>query len=179
MDPNKGNGGQTDKYSWTQTLKEVSVVFSVSPGGVTKKNVQVDFGRSSLKVVINGEVYASGELYGPVSPEDCFWQLDSADGTVTLFLEKTTHDEWWKCLVKGDAEIDVSKVQPENSKLEDLDAESRSMVEKMMVEQREKAMRERGLLPNMPAGMSAEQAEMLRKFQKQNPDMDLSGAKFT
>lgn len=54
-----------------------------------------------------------------------------------VFVSKwKNQNKWWESAVEGDPKIDTTKIQPESSRLDELDGETRGTVEKMMFDMR-------------------------------------------
>mmetsp|Transcript_39499 Transcript_39499/g.65505 ORF Transcript_39499/g.65505 Transcript_39499/m.65505 type:complete len:324 (+) Transcript_39499:71-1042(+) len=168
------NGGVCDNYRWTQTLQDLQVIVPV-PKGTKAKFIDVQMLKKKLKVQVKGmSPIIDGELHQAIKMEDSTWSVEDNpkedNRLVTLSMSKVNQMEWWKCVVVGDPEINTQKVEPENSKLSDLDGETRQTVEKMMYDQRQKAN-------GLPTSEEESKQSMLKKFMEQHPEMDFSKAK--
>ncbi|KAF6166299.1 hypothetical protein GIB67_038960 [Kingdonia uniflora] len=170
--PNSGNGLDLENYSWTQTLQEVTVNIPI-PRGTKSRFINFELKKNRLKVGLKGQppIIEVRDLYETVKVDDCFWSIE--DGSfISVLLTKQNQMEWWKYVVKGEPEVDTQKVEPENSKLADLDPETRQTVEKMMFDQRQKSM-------GLPTSEEMNKQEILKKFMAEHPEMDFSHAKLS
>lgn len=77
----------------------------------------------SLKILLksNNHVILEGELYDRIKVEDSLWSIEDEERLI-LTLEKAA-ENIWKTIIKGDQEIDATKVD-NSKKLEEFDFET-------------------------------------------------------
>ncbi|TFK41217.1 nuclear movement protein nudC [Crucibulum laeve] len=158
-------------YTWNQELGEVDLVVRV-PKGTRARDLTIVLQRKKLSVSLKGqEPIMAGELCKEIKVDDSTWTVED-NQAVHIHLEKLNNQQWWENVLTHHPKIDTRKIEPANSKLSDLDGETRGMVEKMMFDNQQKQM-------GKPTSDELKKMEALKKFQDAHPELDFSNAKIS
>jgi hypothetical protein len=103
-------------------------MFVYLDAGITKKNVKVVISLDKLFISVNGVALVDGKWKDKVNTEETYWTIE--DGELDNYKGKYMHiniekwknqTSWWSTPIQGDVEINTQKINPEPSKLSDLD----------------------------------------------------------
>ncbi|KAH8120197.1 nuclear movement protein nudC [Phellopilus nigrolimitatus] len=158
-------------YKWQQQLGDVDITIPV-PKGTRARDLKVVIAKKKLSVVLKGhEPIMEGELCKEIKIEDSTWTLEDQE-KVFIRLEKINNMTWWENVLTHHPKIDTKKIVPENSKLSDLDGETRGMVEKMMYDNQRKQM-------GLPTSDEQKKMDTLKQFERAHSELDFSNAKIS
>lgn len=140
--PESYNGAMREKYSWTQTIKDVDIKINIDPKIKTSKDVKIKIEKELLQVTVKTE-YGSmvdiinDKLAWKVRPDECTWSLFPGDH-ISIYLEKVD-ERWWENLISSEEKIDLSNMNPEKP-MEDLDQECQAKIKQMMFDEHQKKL---------------------------------------
>ena len=140
------NGARTDKYTWEQTLNDVTITVPV-PAGTKARDVVCVISKGHLRVGLKGgdpvidadfplDDRNGQQVWEKVRADESYWNLGKASGegeVVTVYLEKE-REAWWKSAVAGGAEIDTQQVDSTRS-MYDYDDETQGAIRKIMFDE--------------------------------------------
>jgi len=161
------NGGKTSKYTWEQTLQDVTLQVPV-PVGTRARDVVCVISKSKLTLKLRGHAETiidtcypcdarnGKEIWEKVRVDECTWNVEQGSGgpQVNVYLEKE-RECWWKSALHGDAEIDTTKVDSERS-LYEYDGETQGAIRKIMFDQEQKRK-------GLPSSDELKNEDLLRK----------------
>jgi len=173
--PGPGYGGKTDRYTWTQNdIKEININIPV-PTNTKGKDIVFKYDAKNLFIGIKDqEPIINGEMFGLIKPDSLVWAVDEVKGgkVVTVSFEKFNNMNWWECVIKGEECIDSRKINPDATKISDVeDPEMRGKLEQLMFDTQQKAQ-------GLPTSEELKSRDGIGTFMKAHPEMDFSKCKF-
>lgn len=127
-----GNGGSTDKYTWTQNLEECSVLITV-PKNTRGKDLDVQLKATTVSVKLKGhpDALVEGTLSAKINPSESTWTLE---GNVLIIVLDKHVKTFWSTILEGDDEIDTALVDSRR-KIDTYDQATQAQIRKIIFDQ--------------------------------------------
>lgn len=101
-----GNGGTTDKYTWTQSVDECTVLIPLKPG-TRAKDLQVEIETKYVHIQHNNMEVLKGSWTHDIVTDESTWTIES--DVLQLILQKRAK-LFWDAILEGDDRIDIDLV---------------------------------------------------------------------
>jgi hypothetical protein len=133
-----GNGGSTERYKWTQTIDECTVLIGI-PEGLKGKDMAVSISTNSISVKskkpLPGEetshTFVEGELVEKIRADESTWSLEG--GVLVLTLDKLKKT-FWATVIDGDEKIDTDLIDSRRH-ISEYDGSTQAQIRKIMFDQ--------------------------------------------
>lgn len=115
-----GNGGSTDRYQWTQSLEECTILVGVSQGlrakdlvvtlqstNISVRKKHMDGSIENIDDSSDDGIVLEGEFSQRVDPSESTWTLEGGVLQISLYKKVKT---FWDSVLVGDAKIDATLV---------------------------------------------------------------------
>ncbi|KAH0476399.1 MAG: uncharacterized protein KVP18_005209 [Porospora cf. gigantea A] len=118
------NGGCTENYSWNQNWTDVNLLLCPP---AQAKEVEVTIRRTSLCILVRGQVLLDGQLSSHVDPDGSSWWVEDKRVYVTL---AKVEEAWWPSVLTTDMQTDFSKLES-TKPLQDCDAQTQRTIREL------------------------------------------------
>ncbi|XP_061603912.1 nudC domain-containing protein 3 [Phyllopteryx taeniolatus] len=151
------NGAVRDKYQWSQDYNDVEVRVFVPEEVVKGKQVSVTLQSGGVRVCVRAgseeQTLVEGNFPHKINTENSMWSLEPGK-CVALSLNKSS-EVWWKCVLEGEEEIDVDRLNRERS-MASVDEEEHAVLDRLTFDYHQK-------LQGKPQSHEMKVHEMLKK----------------
>jgi N-terminal conserved domain of Nudc./CS domain len=147
-----GNGGSTERYQWTQTLEECTVLLGITPG-LRAKDLIVSLHPTTISVrtkstastpsadhtiteqTYDNGIFFEGELSQRIVPSESTWTLEGSVLLISLYKQVKT---FWDTVLVGDAKIDATLVDSRRN-VHSYDEITQAHIRKILFDQQQSA----------------------------------------
>lgn len=156
--PESYNGAIRDKYSWSQSIKDLDVKIKVKSNIIKSKDVKIKIEKQYLLVQVkndlnNWDSLVDDKLAWKIRPEESTWSLFPGDH-IHVNLEKV-EERWWENLIENEEKLDIKNINPEKP-MHDLEPEAQAKIQQLMYDQHRKQL-------NLPTSEEEKYQDMLKK----------------
>lgn len=147
------NGARCKSYSWSQSHSDLEIRIRLT-NKVKYEEINVVVNRQEISVelvddnehspaddidqVSPDKVLIEGKFEHPVDTDSVYWLIDNEEASIVIYIDKA-EDMWWKQLLLNE---EVFEAGPKNYvvAMDHLDDGSRMMIDKLIIDQRNKLM---------------------------------------